>query len=299
MLKALFVALVSGMALGVLEGAALFEEPFAIPPNNVGSVPAGWTPEGKETPNDFISEGNLVYPGLAVGSAGSWKHDGSNLQAYFREFSAAEWPAGQALYFSYLLKVESLGRMNMAGPTSGVVMLTTSDLTAPKNGGVCALSLRKDATIANGYNLGFSPAFRGVGNKEAHVIGLDVHAETGGTVFHEGETLLIVVEYSYTSPASSTAKLWVNPDPSTLGGATPPSPTVSLQSTKPLSGFPVRRILINSLGNTSIVQGAVWHVDALRIGNTWADVTPSAGPVSFAGMGQRSWNETIGLTQRR
>jgi hypothetical protein len=284
MLKVVFTALLGGIAWGVAHGAPLFEEPFAIPPNTAGSLPAGWTSEAKEVPNDFISDANLVYPGLAEGKAGSWKHDGSNLQAYHRDFSATGWPVGQALYFSYLFKIESMGKLNVAGSTSGVVMLAAADLTTPKNGGVCALSVRKDATVANGYNLGLSSAFRGVSNKETQVIGLDAYAETGGTVFHEGETLFIVVEYSYTSPASSTARLWVNPDPATLGGETPPSPTVSLQSTKPLSGFPVRRILINSLGNTSSVQGAVWSVDALRLGNTWADVTPSAGPVSFAGM---------------
>jgi hypothetical protein len=293
------IGFLGALAVGVVQGAVLFEEPFAIPPNQVGSVPVGWNPEGKETPNDFISEANLVYPGLAEGSAGSWKHDGSNYQAYHREFSSSEWPAGQLLYFSYLFKLESLGKMKTSGPTSGMIMLAHSDTISPTNGAVAAISLRKDASLPNGYNLGVSAVFRGLNRDEVSVVGLESHAKTGGTVFREGETLLIVVEYSYTSSAKSTVKLWVNPKPESLGSETAPPPAVTILYDTPHGGIPVRKILVSSLGITSSVHGAVWSIDALRLGNTWADVTPSAGPVSYAGMGQRSWSGTIGLTQRR
>jgi len=230
---------------------------------------------------------------LAEGSAGSWKHDGSSYQAYYRDMNIPERLPGQALYFSYLFQVDKIGRLSANGSTAGVVMLAASGLAIPKNAAVCAVSLRRDATVENGYNLGVSRGYRGLGKKGTPVVGLDVPGETGGRVFREGETLLIVFEYSYGSATSAPIRFWVNPDPAMLGGATPPPPTMILEKSGSDAGNPVRGIYVNSLGNTSTLVGVAWRLDALRLGNTWAEVTPSAGPVSFAGMahgaGTRQW----------
>lgn len=264
------------------QGAPLLEDAFAVPPNTVGSLPSGWTVGGEGSNNDFVASANLVYPGLAEGTAGSWQHDGTQNQRYYRDFSGTGLAPGQLLYYSFLLKVDSLGKLTSNGYTSGNIMLGSSTVTAPGNGAVAAFSLRKDSADSTKFNIGVSFGFRGMSNNTCSIIGLESWAATGGTAFSEGQTLLLVAEYSYAANSVSTVRFWVNPSPETFGAATAPPPMLALEGKGSYVGIPVQRILVGSIGNTSGASGFSMLLDAFRVGNTWADVTPKGGPVSFA-----------------
>lgn len=270
------------LSVSALDGAPMLEDWFAIPPNTVGSLPNGWTAAGEGTNNDFVAAANLTFPGLAEGTAGSWQHDGSQLQRYYRDFSTTGLAPGQVLYYSFLVKIDSMGKLSTSGYTSGTIMLGGATSVQPGNGTAAAFSFRRDSADATKFNIGVSFGFRGMSNNTCSIIGLDSWSATGGTQFAEGQTLLLVAEYSYTSASVSSVRFWVNPAPGTFGAATAPPPTLAVEGKGGYAGVPVQRILVGSVGNTSSASGFSMTLDAFRVGNTWADVTPKGGPVSFA-----------------
>ena len=96
-------------------------------------------------------------------------------------------------------------------------------------------------------------------------------------IFNPGETVFIVSRYTFNGAANNddTCDLWLNPNPSTFGADTPPTPSVANVGAtggtdltqldrfffRRSNGFPLRTV-----------------ADELRIGYTWAQVTPQAPP---------------------
>jgi len=92
------------------------------------------------------------------------------------------------------------------------------------------------------------------------------------TDFSLSNTIFIVGSYEFVAGATNNiSRLWINPDSSTFGLAS--APTVTLQNTGAselslINGFLIR-------GTTGSPAGTA---DELRIGTTWADVTPVVVP---------------------
>ena len=85
-------------------------------------------------------------------------------------------------------------------------------------------------------------------------------------------TYLIVLSYDF---GTSTASLWLNP--TSLGGAAP-------TATESITGAGV----VTSIANVGFKAQSTtgdFLIDNLRIGTTWADVTPVPEPSTFALMG--------------
>lgn len=108
---------------------------------------------------------------------------------------------------------------------------------------------------------------------------LSIQNTSGGTpTFTEftqdlnfGTTYLVVVKYDK-SASPTNATLWVNP--ASLGGAEPTTGSVSNNSGT--TAFP---IFANIFLRNAITSGAGTpkaHIDEIRVGNTWASVTPQA-----------------------
>ena len=98
-----------------------------------------------------------------------------------------------------------------------------------------------------------------------------------------GTTYLVVVKYDTTS---KTASLWVNP--TSLGGAEPSGQVTNTSGTSAVSKFAAICIR-NSVGTPKV------DIDEIRVGTTWAEVTPtgatdlptlsvSSSPASFGGI---------------
>jgi hypothetical protein len=84
-----------------------------------------------------------------------------------------------------------------------------------------------------------------------------------------GETLFLVGKYDFTvSPNRVT--LWPDPDPSTFGGSVDPAAT--LTNTSGVDGYMIDRF--NMRQNTAASVPAAMQWDELRVGRSWADVTP-------------------------
>jgi hypothetical protein len=116
------------------------------------------------------------------------------------------------------------------------------------------------------YNLGVS--------KVTTSVGIPVWSPG---VFNEGETHFIVLRYTYNvaTTTDDQVDMWIDPDSSTFGDASAPASTLTAALTgtdaEAIAQFTFRQ---NTAGNTpeSI------SYDELRVGRTWASVTPPYVP---------------------
>jgi hypothetical protein len=99
--------------------------------------------------------------------------------------------------------------------------------------------------------------------------------ETGVSLSLE-QTYLIVGRYTVVSGSDNDPfDIWINPSPATLGvpEASVPTPTLSI-TTGPDQTWLYGFYFTSKAGTTAWQGGAQFVVDDLRLGTTWADVTP-------------------------
>jgi hypothetical protein len=90
------------------------------------------------------------------------------------------------------------------------------------------------------------------------------------TAHHAGETVFLVGKYDFTVTPNAVS-LWINPNPATLGLAAEPA-NGFISATTGTDGFILDRF--NMRQNTASSVPAAMQWDELRIGITWASVTP-------------------------
>ncbi len=171
-----------------------------------------------------------------------------------------------SVYYSYMLKVTSLAGVPAAGSFIGGF----NNLEGPSTGGPGTIGTRlfirplsTDAT--NSFQIGVSKN------------GANTLATYSPTIYTiaSGETQFIVGEYEIVGDTTTTdvASMWINP--TSFGGA---EPAGSISSTDGADlndgGSPVVRSFLyrQSTGVANVV------VDELRVGTTYADVTPIPEP---------------------
>ena len=88
-------------------------------------------------------------------------------------------------------------------------------------------------------------------------------------------THLVVVRYSFQS-GSDQVDLWVDPSSSDYGAAVAPAPLGGSSSGSDATALSVFQINAQTSGSTA-------YIDEVRVGTTWADVTPSSGPPPVVG----------------
>lgn len=270
-LPVLCFALLASVEIG--QSALIFEEQFAVPPNTVGTTPAGWTTTGNGTNNDFIAASNLTHSGLAAGTAGSFGMDGSQNQGYRTNYSGSVLASNATIFYSFLFRLDAIGSLSTVGYSSGFAGLSNSALTAAGNGMVSSWGIRKDSADGTKFNLSVDGAFRGSSNNSTQIVGLGAWASTGGTQFDVGTTYLLVASYTN---ATSTSSFWVNPASSSFGGIAP----TATATDSAVATANIQSIMLWSISNTSL-STAAWTVDAFRVGNTYADVTPVPEPATW------------------
>jgi hypothetical protein len=203
----------------------------------------GWTTLNSGD-NLLIASGSLSYSGLATPSYNKVTFDGAGIDAakLFTQQSSG------TVYYSFLLNVTALGSLNTtggyftgftegAGTTFGATVWSRSD--------------------GAGFDLGLNP----------RTTATNTVWSTGTTPINT--TLLIVISYQLVSGTTNDiVKMWINPTP----GSTEPSAT--LTATNTLTDLAnLNRILIRQDATTTT---PFIEMDELRIGTTWADVTPSS-----------------------
>lgn len=191
-----------------------------------------------------IAPGSLSYTGLMASTGNSASFDGIGIdpRKLFSPVTSGD------VYASFIFKVTS--QSLITDLTDGGYFASLSESDASQDIRLW-VKPNPDATSTT-YSLGFgietaSPPFT-------------------TTTYNVGDNVFVVMLYNVTS---GTVSLWANPDSATLGGT---APTATLTATDTSIAPSINRFIIrqDSEGETPFVV-----MDELRIGTTWASVTPA------------------------
>jgi hypothetical protein len=186
-----------------------------------------------------VATGNLSYSGLNASTGNSISFNGGGIDP---QLTYALQNAG-TVYASFIMKV--------------------TDLTAATN-------------TAGGYFFGlgststnFASTVWTLKDGDNYKIGLDKSTSTTNHVFTSStyainENVFVVISYDF---ASNTSKMWVNP--TELGGT---EPTQTLLATLGTDRTSLDRVFLRQDSDS---ETPFLVVDEIRVGNTWASVTPS------------------------
>ena len=228
---------------------AILYEPFDYTPESVLQTQTGWNPLNSGD-DILVVAGNLTYPELAAPVGNKITFAGGGIDTYY-EFDTTGITSGKVFY-SFILKV--------------------TDLTA--------------ATEAlGGYFIGFAADNTNFGatvwtkriNDNSYQIGINSRTSTSNTQFttdnySKDDEVFIVVSYEVVDGAGNdVANIWINPASQFLGAATEPTATLTITNTGGTDLTSVKRIFIRQDSDRETPK---IELDELRVGNTWAQVTP-------------------------
>ena len=253
-------------------GAAAVYDGFSYPvdpaPQYLGGKanPLPWTLAGGGV-DALITAGSLSITGLPAPVGNSVALSGataSNGMVDRIALGASGSYSSGSLYYSLILRVTDLTGLSASGGfVAGFNQLVPSS-TSGVTRAVARLQIRATDATATRFNLGIRSDNSG-GSSSPIVWDM--------TQFAAGPTPILVVagyRFNTASAVDDVASLWINPDPSTFGPGD--APATSLVSTgcdlSPLQSFFLRQV---DVGPNLMV------VDELRIGTSWADVTPTGG----------------------
>lgn len=263
-------------AMATLTEAVTFKngviyEPFnysaGLPLQNLGGWVTNTASVAAQVQGCYIAAGNLTVPGLP-GATGNHYLWASNVTVRLPFGTQTNGP----IYFSFAHRGTNIAANTATEDPIGGLAYFSGTTLYPKID--CVWS------DANHYALGIA---KGTGT---------AFRVTDTNVFTGTDTVFIVCCFLMTNGniGGDIAQLWVNPDPSTFGAAAPPTPNCSTNSgnggasADPASG--VDRI--SWRGTASSFQH---EVDELRIGFTWASVTPQ--PPVFLSAGNSAGSTII------
>ena len=203
----------------------------------------------------LVTDGSLSYSGLVTSVGNKIAFDGAGTDAY-RAFTSQS-TAGTTVYFSFILNVSSLGSLNTTGSYFTGLASSTSSF-----GGI--IQVRKSSVDATKYNLGISVT-------TSSTIGWSSQDYSTGTSY------FIVGSYQLVSGTlNDVSNLWVNP---ILGETIEPTPLVNSLGGTGADLTSVKQIFLRqaNVSTTPFIE-----IDEIRVGLSWADVTPAAiAPVNF------------------
>ena len=231
---------------GSLRAAPYMEDGVtnAAPGSNLGSA-APWNTSSAQVK---VASGNLTHPSLqTLAPAGNMINIlGTAGGSSYRSFNDSAVSSG-SVYYSFLARCASLS--SGSGYLTG---LLPSGITSP--GGSSDSLAVYFAPAGDGYQLGIRKSGAST-----------VYATA---TLATNTTCLLVAKYTFgPSPGDDTVGLFINPAP---GGAEPAAPDAT--QTGGTDASSLLNVYIKSSGG----YGS-WYFDTLRIGPTWASVTPLEG----------------------
>jgi len=220
----------------------------------------------------LVDATSLTYPGLAASTGNKVKYDGSGTD-YYTNFTSQ---TSGSVYYSFILNVSSLGTLNTTGGYfTGVIQSGSTTLFG-------AAVWTRLSTTAGRYNVGIST--RSAAASTISWLAADL---TPGT------PCFIVGAYDMVAgTGNDVARIWLNT--AAIGGAEPAADATAVPNTDLSS---VARVFLrqDNANATPFIE-----VDELRVGTTWAQVTPSgaASPTlsstALTGFGNVCINTTAG-----
>ena len=241
------------LVLGV-QSQVLVYDGFDYTAGDLGTN-GGWVPRSTGTDIQVVSD-NLSYAGFAA-SVGNAAQFSTSLGGKDPQRAFASQTTG-VIYASFLLKVTDL-----SGATAPRYSFGLSNATDPAtaSGNYTACLYIKSST--NGYQIGIN---RGT---------TDTDTQWASTEYVLGAVVLVVVSYDITNQIS---KLWINPASSSFGSTSEPESVASASA----GNFPGTNsnTIASVFFRQTNTQNPVMTLDELRIGTSWADVTPKLTAVN-------------------
>lgn len=233
----------------------LMHEPFdypAHPTDGIFTQSGGLWVRINTGDSILVDNGSLSYPGLAASSGNKIKFDGGGSDNY-RVFSSQ---TSGTVYMSFILNVSALGGLTTTGGYfTGFIQANSTSAF----GGTVWTRL---STTTGKYNVGVST------RSNSTVSWLPADLDPGTSYF-------IVSAYEIiTGTANDVAKIWLNT--TAIGGSEPPADATSAPGTDLPS---IERTLLrqDNATNTPFIE-----IDEIRVGTTWASVTPAAATPSLS-----------------
>jgi hypothetical protein len=293
----LAVALLSSGASHAL-GALLFYDSFNYDTTAGNSLSvagaANWA-KNQSSPDPTVeSVGGLAYPLLQVsGDTKSLQYDGSGINQGSGAPAATDGHTISSggittgsLYYSLLMKVPQV--QTVIGANSGNGFATGANLTSGSfmaglqtvaaNAATNAPTTAAPLLIRSGDGTQFSSTYQLGTSKTATAADRQFYTGQSFSTGANAETVFVVLKYTFDSVNGDSASLFINPTP----GAPEPAPQITHTGGTNLTLNNGIRSLF--LRNNS-VEPDVMLIDELRIGETWADVTPAIPEPTTAALG--------------
>lgn len=260
--KFLIVILLIGLSLAgwaqVLYEDFNYATPAYIGGNgNAGTSSNNWTTHsvtaGHTTTVD-IADGSLTYTGLKS-SNGNKVNFFSNANATDRDINRAFTSSATAIYYSALVNIIDNSQITVAGDYFMNIGASAGS-SAGSLGGRLGIK-----SVNTGANFRFLIQNTSTGT---------ITFTDNGTDLSFGTTYLVVVKYDR-SASPTVANLWVNP--TSLGGTEPSGSVSNSSGTATFASF-------GSICLRNNAASPKAYIDEIRVGETWADVTPVASVTS-------------------
>lgn len=233
--------------------AQLFTEPFNYTPDAVNGLSAQsgavWV-RINSGDSILVTSGNQNYAGLTTGSGNMISYGGAGAD-YYRPFTNQ---TSGTVYASFLLNVTNISAQSTAGGYTFGYMENNST----SNFGATVWIRNNAAAGTTQYNIGVNPRTT-IGNTVWAPNVLDVNT-----------TYMVVISYQIVAGAGNDiVKMWINPV--SFGGTEPNSDLTATNTGTDLTTG-VQRFFCrqDAAGTTPTLS-----MDELRVGTTWAEVTPS------------------------
>jgi hypothetical protein len=203
-----------------------------------------------------VLTGNLSYTGLATSTGNKILLPGNNGTTP-RDINRVITSTATTLFMSFLINVLDNTQLNDLAPNYFIGFGGAAGTSVTTLG--CRVGITSSNTNAN-YKLHIQNISGGTPTYTANATDLAF-----------GTTYLVVVKYDRAA-APTVAYLWVNP--TSLGGPEP-APTVTNNSGTTAITSLASVFLRNSGSSTTISGTPKAEIDEIRVGATWADVTPT------------------------
>jgi hypothetical protein len=167
------------------------------------------------------------------------------------------------LYYSLALKVAQQGTLSSTGGT--IAGVNNSRGTQPNTPTVFGNRILTRAAGSDGFNLG-------VAKNSTNAADWVWATNT----FRSGDTVFLVGSYTFNggSATDDVATLWIDPNPYEFGTETPPPPTLTANTGADITANQIASFVFLQQGLNDTNQPQTAIADELRIGPTWASVTP-------------------------
>ncbi len=218
-----------------------------------------WTAAGSGAGVNMIAAGNLNWPGLSPSAGNCVQYGVSSGPSARFNFGAVT--AG-TVYYSFLLKVTDLGALG----TGGGFFAAFNNATGTQAGTPTTIAAGAQTRLSgSGYNVGLKKAGSG--------------SVFDTTTFNVGDTVFLVGAYTFNtgSTTDDVAAMWINPPSANFGKLNAPTPSLTSTGTADLSASPLQIasfVLFRRGDGSATLQPAAMLTDELRIGTSWASVTP-------------------------